>query len=241
MKGLSLVFYLFSILFLAAGLYVKGIENKEGVETITIGSRTESNQIVYNLPLENGTLLIRITLPDNFQSSGNFPVLLAPGLDGGNLETGCRYFGKDPEQHGWILVESLVHLKGVRAMNRLLDYLDGQYKVEGFHLLGFSANSVPQFKMARQLSKRISSVTGMPGHPEFKNTAALNELEDFKVLMVVGEKDYWWKNSATKARQKMQEYGLPVNLLVVADGGHILDEFAGKPLFKELEKLRTTQ
>ncbi|RDY59765.1 hypothetical protein DX873_10405 [Flagellimonas nanhaiensis] len=196
-----------------------------------------AQQKVMELGTGTNKLLVRITMPDNYSPTKSYPVLLGPGLDGGNLETGCRFFGPNPEKHGWILVESLVHMKSRKMVNVLLNHLEAHYKIKATVILGFSANSVAMFEIASQFRDRIHGVVGMPGNPAIGASEKLKLFAKTKITMIVGERDTYWKKRAQKANKAMDELGIWNNLVIVPKGGHILDEFAGKPLFSVLNKM----
>lgn len=204
--------------------------------SIFVGSITAfGQQKVIKLPIpKSKDLLIRITVPDGFSKKKTYPVLLGPGLDGGNLKAGCRYFGPNASQHGWILVESLIHMEKRSAVKVLLDYLEKNYSIQGLYILGFSANSIDAFQIAEMYSDKFTGVIGIPGNPSFDNDEKLKEFSKTRILMIVGERDAYWKNRAIKAKAKLDKLELWGKLVIVPNGGHILDEFAGPPLFKEL-------
>ncbi len=195
-------------------------------------------QKVMKIPISKGKeLLMRITEPQGFSKDKAYPVLLGPGLDGGDLKAGCRYFGTNADQYGWILVESLVHMEKRSAVKVLLDYLEENYAIRELYILGFSANSVDAFQIAEMYHDKFTGVIGMPGNPSFNDRAKLKSFSKTKILMIVGERDTYWKNRAIKAKTKLDQSGLGNKLVIVPNGGHILDEFAGLPLFKELNEL----
>jgi pimeloyl-ACP methyl ester carboxylesterase len=195
-------------------------------------------QKVMRMPISKGKeLLVRITEPEGFSKDRAYPVLLGPGLDGGDLKAGCRYFGANADRHGWILVESLVHMEKRSAVKVLLDYLEANYTIRELYILGFSANSVDAFQIAEMYPDKFTGVIGMPGNPGFNDRDRLKSLSKTKILMIVGERDTYWKNRAVKAKEKLDQLGICNKLVIVPNGGHILDEFAGSPLFKELNGL----
>ncbi|MCW5517319.1 hypothetical protein [Muriicola sp. Z0-33] len=192
---------------------------------------------VIELTISKGNnLLARITVPEGFSKDKAYPVVLGPGLDGGDLKAGCRYFGSNKKRHGWILVESLVHMEKRSAVKVLLDYLEENYATSGIYILGFSANSIDAFQIAEQYKDRFAGVIGMPGNPGAIEQK-LNKYSNTKILMIAGERDTYWKNRAVKAKKKLDASRVWNNLIIVPNGGHILDEYAGAPLFKAMNAL----
>ena len=179
-------------------------------------------------------LLVRITEPTEFSKDKAYPVLLGPGLDGADLKAGCRYFGSHADWHGWILVESLVHMEKRSAVKVLLDYLEENYAMRELFILGFSANSVDAFQIAEMYPDKFTGVVAMPGNPNLGGRDKSEIFSKTKVLMIVGERDTYWKNRAVKAKEKLDQWGIYNKLVIVPNGGHVLDEFAGDLLFKEL-------
>ncbi|MCL6266930.1 hypothetical protein [Flagellimonas myxillae] len=196
---------------------------------------------IVKLNIGQKELLVRITVPENYSMNHSYPVLFGPGLDGGDIDQGCRYFGKNPEQFGWILVESLVHMENRSAMSVLLDHIESNYTCGKKFLFGFSANSVAAFEIASNFSNRISGVIAMPGNPQSNNNQMLNNLSAQQIIMVVGERDTYWKKRAEKAKVILDKRKIWNRLVIVPNGGHILDEFTGHPLFSLLNKTLTFQ
>ncbi len=182
-------------------------------------------------------LLYAYTLPDSYDPAKAYPVLIAPGM-GSEADEVNLYFGPNPSKQRWILIESIALIKGSGVMSALLEELKVKFKVEGFHFLGFSANSAGEFQIAMDLPHAFKSVTAIPGHPRTKKTEELKKLKGLKILMIVGERDSWWKKQAQESKDTMQSLGIDVRLKIVPKGGHILREFAGDPLFNLLNTLR---
>lgn len=195
-------------------------------------------QKTMKIPISKGKeLLVRITEPEGFSKDKAYPVLLGPGLDGGDLKAGCRYFGTHADRHGWILVESLIHMEKRSVVKMLLDHLEENYAIQELFILGFSANSVDAFQIAEMYHDKFTGVIAMPGNPDYRDKDKLKSLSKTKILMIVGERDAYWKNRAVTAKEKLDQWGVCNKLVIVPNGGHILDEFAGDPLFKELNSI----
>jgi predicted esterase len=123
------------------------------------------------------------------------------------------------------------------AVKVLLDYLEENYAISGIYILGFSANSIDAFQIAEQYANRFAGVVGMPGNPSVTDQGKLHKYSDTKILMIAGERDTYWRNRAAKAKKKLDASGVWNNLIIVPNGGHILDEYAGAPLFRALNAL----
>ncbi len=188
---------------------------------------------IIKLDYEGKKIPVRVILPKEYSSKRDYPVLIGPGLDNGDLEMGCRYFGSNPERHGWILVESSIHIENRKAIVLLLDYLESNYSIGEQFILGFSANSVDAFNIASIYSERIDGVIGMPGNPNIRD---IKKHKSQNILMIVGARDTYWKNRAEKAKTELDKLNYRNKLVVVPKGGHILDELAGDPLFSILNR-----
>ncbi len=177
------------------------------------------------------------TLPDNYDENIAYPVLIAPGMEQDETLLNL-FFGPDPGQHGWILIESVALIRGSKVMQALLDELKHNFTIEGFHFLGYSANSAGEFDIAMDLASEFTSVTGLPGHPRTKDPKKLQKLKPLKILFIVGERDSWWKEQAKDSKRLLESLGIDVRMEIVPKGGHILREYAGRPLFRALNALR---
>lgn len=140
---------------------------------------------------------VRIILPEAYTPDKSYPVLIGPGLDNGNLELGCRYFGTKAEKYGWILVESSIHMEDRKAVSLLLNHLESNYNTNETFILGFSANSVDAFSIASLYNDRIDGIIGMPGNPD---TRSIKRHKSQQILMIVGERDTYWKKEQKKQK-----------------------------------------
>ncbi|GAB5473895.1 MAG: hypothetical protein Mars2KO_19940 [Maribacter sp.] len=201
---------------------------------ITVTAQSE----VIKLSFEEKRIPLRITLPKGYVTDKDYPVLIGPGLDNGDLSIGCRYFGQKPDQHGWILVESSIHMENRQAVASLLDYLESNYNTDKVFILGFSANSVDAFSIASIYTDRIDGIIGMPGNPDSRT---IKSHKDQQIVMIVGERDAYWKKKAQRAKVLLDNEGYQNELVVIPNGGHILDELAGKPLFTILNRALVTE
>lgn len=190
------------------------------------------NEII-RFDFEGKTIPVRIIIPEDYTPDKAYPVLIGPGLDGGDLNMGCRYFGPQPERHGWILVESSIHMENRKAASLLLNHLETNYSTRGIFILGFSANSVDAFDIGSIYNDRIDGIIGMPGNPDSRN---ISKHQNQHILMIVGERDTNWRKRAEKAKVVLENEGYQNNLVIIPDGGHILDELTGEPLFSILNK-----
>ncbi|MDC6366682.1 MULTISPECIES: hypothetical protein [Flavobacteriaceae] len=198
---------------------------------IVVTVRAQSN--VITLDYRGKKIPVRIIKPEGYTSNKTYPVLIGPGLDNGNLDVGCRYFGPNPGQHGWILVESSIHMENRKAVALLLNHLESNYQTSKVYILGFSANSVDAFTIASIYNNRIHGIIGMPGNPNSQN---IDSHKGQQILMIAGERDTYWKNRAERAKVKLDEKGYQNELVIIPKGGHILDELTGKPLFAILNR-----
>lgn len=188
---------------------------------------------VIKLDFAGRKIPVRIILPEGYTANKSYPVLIGPGLDNGNLDMGCRYFGTQPKKQGWILVESSIHMEDRKAVRLLLDYLESNYNTAKTFILGFSANSVDAFSIASIYSDRIDGIIGMPGNP---NIRSIQKHKNQQILMIVGERDTHWKKRAESAKVALEKAACQSELVIIPNGGHILDELAGEALFSILKQ-----
>lgn len=188
---------------------------------------------VLELDFNGKKIPVRIILPEAYTASKSYPVLIGPGLDKGNLAMGCRYFGAHPKQSRWILAESSIHMEDRNAVSLLLDHLDSHYRTSKTFILGFSANSVDAFNIASIYNDRIDGIIGMPGNP---TTSSLEKHANQQILMIVGERDTYWKRGAERAKAALDKECIQNELVIISGGGHILDELAGEGLFSILDQ-----
>lgn len=188
---------------------------------------------VIKLDFEGKKIPLRIILPEGYTANKSYPVLLGPGLNNGNLDMGCRYFGAQAEKQGWILVESSIHMEDRKAVRLLLDYLESNYNTAKTFILGFSANSVDAFSIASIYNDRIDGIIGMPGNPDPRS---IKKHINQQILMIVGERDTYWRKRAESAKVALDHAACQNELVIIPNGGHILDELAGEALFSILKK-----
>lgn len=184
-----------------------------------------------------------VELPEGFDPERAYPVLIGPGEGKPGAERSYFWRTERPARFGWILVEThgMFGPSGAEVTGRLLDRLAATHRVEGFHLVGYSANSAFVFDVAEALGARIASVTGVPGHPRGRTAAGMGAPSSTVVQMIVGEHDGYWRREAEQAEKRLRRSGVDVRLEVVPDGGHFLDGLIGEGLIERMERLRPRQ
>ncbi len=203
----------------------------------------QKNQTNYKeLKLSSSTKIpYAVHLPNGFDSAKTYPVLIGPG-DGIKGESVGFYWRTDPYSHGWIIVDAqLWESDTKKGLNKLLDQILKDYKVEGnkFHTVCWSANSAGIFSLTIDHADRFHSITGMAGNPGSLSKKDIVELKKMKVQFVVGEDDPYWQKSARDANSKLKAAGVNTTLEIISDGKHVMTELIGKGFMQKLEKLRS--
>jgi len=173
---------------------------------------------------------LNVRLPPNYDVSQSYSVLLSPG----------DYYWQDRESvPGWIVVTGGPFYGGdVVGKSRLaLDFLRLRYppKGGGFHLAGWSANSAGVFQIAMAHAQDFLSVTGIAGMPGNATDSDLDKLKSVSVHFVVGDNDTYWRDGSKRAHRRLQARGVNSTLEIIANGGHVMDELVGPPIFERLE------
>ena len=193
------------------------------------------------LKSESGDVLpYAVHLPDSFDTSQTYPVLIGPG-DGIEGADPGFYWQSDAHSHDWIIVDAqLWENETMAGLDEILDAVGKKYNVEGnkFHAVCWSANSAGVFDLIIEHSSRFHSITGMAGNPRNLSRADIAALNDVKVQFVVGENDSYWLKSAQKAHQKLTDGGVNSVFEIVPDAPHVMVDLIGKPFIQKLQKLR---
>ncbi len=181
-----------------------------------------------------------VHLPDGFDASKTYPVLVGPGDAEKGKDPGY-YWQTDPYSHGWIIVDAHLWRAGTaKSLATLLDKLLEDYNVEGgkFHTACWSANSAGIFKLTIANADRFHSITGMAGNPRSLSKKDITALNHVKVQFVVGENDSYWRKSAQSSYEKLKAGGIETTIEIVPNGEHVLTALIGAGFMKRLENAR---
>lgn len=209
----------------------------------------------FDMKMEDGVKLqYAVQLPDNFDASKTYPVLLAlpPGSQSqGAVEVGLRMFwGAQAAKRGWIVVSPIkpeggwYKKRAGRYMRQLLDALEGRYNLEGgkFHIAGCSGGGPSAFHIAIDSPRRFHSLTGIPGYPrKTRDFDRLERLRNVRVRMFVGGNDRGWQKSLRRTQSKLEELGCDSTLTVFSNEGHVMDSLVGEGFMQRLDELRVRE
>lgn len=186
-----------------------------------------------------GDEFMTIIRPSNPDFSKSYPILFAPG----NREypEPMFFWGETPSELGWLIVQTRQMFRGSpeemkRAMDGALAHLKSEgFKIADIHFIGWSANSGATARQAAALGDQIRSVSFIPGYGGGRTVERLCAHTDLRINFITGSKDGSWLRGAEGMRDKLASCGSEhVAFHVIEDGGHVLREIAGEPLFKVL-------
>ena len=166
--------------------------------------------------------------PDDFDPHHAYPVMISVG----------EYFlHDDPSEFGWVVVRAGVadSRLSLAQSTEALDYIASRVNVASgrFHIFGYSASSAGVFRLASALPDRFRGVLVMPGHPRQRSQFAA--LSDMQIRFIVGENDGYWLRESEAAHRRFQEMGTDTQIEIVENGGHVLSQFSGRPLYRRIE------
>ena len=174
-----------------------------------------------------GEITVGFYLPADYDPEQTYPVIIGPGF----------FLRDDPAAHGWVVVRAWLGDAGLSRNDRsaVLDYIDDEINVAGgFRIIGYSAGSGITFQIAGQHNDRFSGVLMIPGHP--RRDSDFDAVSDMTLRFVVGENDGYWLRESRSAHQRFTDMGADTELEIVEDGGHVLIELAGDPLFERIDR-----
>jgi predicted peptidase len=190
---------------------------------------------------EGKKLKYAIQLPDNYDSSKTYPVLVGPSEVKGKGDQSFYWKGTK-DTYGWILVDYRIYnaTRRVDEVKVFLDHLKSEYNVEGnkFHLVCFSANSSGIFSLAMAIPEYIEGITGMAGNPGTTNETQLSKLTGVKVQFVVGDKDTYWMNAAKQRHAILKKIGVDSSIEIIKNGPHVMGDLVGKGFLERANRLR---
>ncbi|MBL4787671.1 MAG: hypothetical protein JKY60_00980, partial [Kordiimonadaceae bacterium] len=132
-------------------------------------------------------------LPDGVRAGHAYPVLIAPGDR--EPSNPMFFWGDEPSKLGWVIVQTPYLYGGTKA--QLQDMLDGitaklaqkDIVVEGFHAIGWSANSSSVSKNVADMPGAFASLSLIPGYGGGSTALKLCAQDDMRVLFITGSRD----------------------------------------------------
>lgn len=212
--------FVFAALLALSGLMAGTYAQTDGA---TAPDRTET------LTLSTGARMdIEYHLPDDFDPHRSYPVMIS---------VGTFFLHDDPAEFGWVIVRAGVEESqySVAESAEALDHLAEQINVRGgFHIFGYSASSAGVFRIASALPDRFDGVLVMPGHP--RRAAQYEPLRETRIRFIVGENDGYWLRESRQAHERFQAMGTDTQIEIIENGGHVLAELSGRPLFERIDR-----
>ena len=184
-----------------------------------------------------------IVRPETNEPGKAFPILYAPGDQ--NYPDPSFFWGDTPTKHGWIIVQTEAVYKGSpEQLLALMEAVEAKLKHEGYqtaerHLVSWSGNSGAGARQAAALGGSLRSASFIPGYGVGRSVEQICTHKNLRINFITGSKDRSWLRGAKNMRDKLQACGKQhIAFVVIENGGHILKEIAGEPLFKVLTATR---
>ncbi len=199
---------------------------------------------------EGRTLEYALELPDRYDGSKAYPVLLAlpPGDQSKEMvEAGLTsYWKAEGKKRGWVILspaapEGENFYSGAQTLlPDLLDAVSKSVAIEGgkVHLAGMSNGGVSAYRLISQYPDRFRSLTVLPGYPpDDQAQSVLARLRKIPVTAFVGAEDAAWKRRSSLAKRTMDRLGVTNALVIVPGSGHVI-ALAPAQLFDLLDSRR---
>ena len=200
---------------------------------------------------DGGRLRYALALPDGFEPSSTYPVLLAfpPGAQTDPMvEAGFgRYWGAQASARGWIVVSpvapdgQIFHRGGDILIPALLDRIASEFQIEGgrFHVAGWSNGGRSAFRVALEHPSRVQSLVVLPGGPPTdRDFDLLDRLAGIPIRMFAGALDTEWVRRMQETAERLKELGGDVETTTLPGEGHVPVSLDGDPILELLEGLR---
>lgn len=184
------------------------------------------------------TLNYFLVLPEHFDQSKSYPVLLAlpPGNQTQELAQTAldKYWEAEAKVRGWVVIAPIgqygrtFHDGLERAIPPLLDEVARAVNFEGgrAYLAGVSVGGMSAYRVATEYTPRFFTMLVLPGYPpDDRATLALRNLKDLPhgVHAFVGAADAQWLNLSQVTKQRLDAYGVENTLEIIPGEGHILN------------------
>lgn len=197
-------------------------------------------------------LTYAIALPDGYEASQTYPVLLAlpPGPQTVHMVNAGldSYWEAEGTRRGFIVVSpaaparQLFFQGGEKVLPELMAYISKTYGVAGekFHLAGVSNGGLSAFKVAVDHPDLFRSLTVVPGFPPSREVfAQLESIAGLTVSMFVGEQDSGWLEPMTSTAEALKRAGGEVYMEVIPNNGHFVTALSGAAaarIFDQMER-----
>jgi poly(3-hydroxybutyrate) depolymerase len=205
----------------------------------------------YHQFIHNGhTIDYALILPDHFDKSKAYPVLLAlpPGDQSRQMvEAGLNFYWEaEAKRRGWVVISPAApsgenFYSGLeQELPHLLDEVAHSVRVEGgkVHLAGISNGGLSAYRVITEFPDRFLSLTVLPGvPPDARASAALKNLKGIPVAAFVGGDDIEWTRGSREASHELDRLGIQNTLTIVPGSGHVIRLDPGK-LFDLLDHRR---
>ena len=202
--------------------------------------------------MSDGTVIeYGLILPAGFDSSGEYPVLLAlpPGGQDIDLAMSVASTTYLPEAlaRGWVVITpaapggSLFFQGSERYIDELLASVDWvQAEGDRVHISGISNGGRSAFAVAALDPDRYASMVVFPGYPDSPDDpTALEKFSEIPISMFVGGDDPGWIAPMTATRDTLEDLGASVSLEIREAEGHVMGSLSnGVDVFDFLDSQR---
>lgn len=174
-------------------------------------------------------------LPENYDASKEYPVILAFGGGPQTVEAARGIFREfietEAEKRGYIVIapvakrSKLFFRDGDRIFPEFLDYIMNNYNVlDGkLHLMGYSNGGISAFHIAVNHPTYFKSISTWPGYlPSFSNDKIAN-LAGMCITTYWGSRDDGWNIEILSDSQELDELGIPYQVVVLENETHRMD------------------
>ena len=168
--------------------------------------------------MDGKSLEYALVLPDGFDESEIYPVLLA--ITGGAQDREAvdwgiqQFWGAEAARRGWIVISpiapdgELFFRGGQRYIPELLDHIQRRFNVEGgrLHLAGRGSGGIAAFTIALDSPGHFQTLTTLPGNPvSQEELERIGRLKDLRINILLGEKeDRVWGEGAKLVVEKLK-------------------------------------
>lgn len=173
-----------------------------------------------------------------------FPILYAPGDQ--DYPDPIFFWGNTPTSLGWIIVQTEAFYKGTpEQLLALMEAVEAKLKQEGYqtaerHIISWSANSGAGARKAGALGAALQSASFIPGYGAGRSVEQICHHKNLRVNFITGSRDRSWLRGAEQMRDKLKACGMEhISFVMIDNGGHVLKEIAGAPLFTVLNASRS--
>lgn len=203
--------------------------------TFLISARALQTTEFHRLELKGSSLEYALILPDHFDKTKPYPVLLAlpPGDQSERMvEAGLNlYWQAEAKRRGWVVVSPAAtegksfYTGAEKELPVLLDEISKAVVFEGgkAHLAGISNGGLSAYRVITEYPRRFLSLTVLPGIPPDDRAAmALDRLKGIPVAAFVGGEDSEWLRGSRETKRKLDRLGIENTLEVVPGEGHVI-------------------